>query len=111
MRVDDKPLSVDLSVNIRDPDSEIQGFAIFVLAGGSEDTVPICEVPLGLNLPVACFGVDTSRVRCQKAFPVLSIRRSTDILARRKGVKNEQTLTRRVVRHDAVNIFGIHRRY
>ena len=43
--MDDKPLSVNLLVNVSDTDSEIQGFAILVLAGASEDTVPIHALP------------------------------------------------------------------
>src|SRR5712692_5789399 len=107
MLVDDQPLPVDLAVYIGDANSEIQGLAIFVWPVGSEDAVPIREVPLSFRLPVADLSVNSTRVRRQKAFPILSERCGTDVLARREGIKNEQILIRRVVRHDAVDILGI----
>src|SRR5579871_1234579 len=105
--MDDKPLPVDLLVNVSDAKREIQGLAVLVGARGSEDPAPICEASLGFRLPVAHLGTDGARVSCQKVFPIFSVRCGTDVLAGREGIKNEQTLIWRVVRHYGVNILGI----
>ena len=73
--MDHKPFAVDLLVNIRDPNREIQWLAILILTSGSENTVPVSEIPSGFRFPVAHFSVN--RVGCKEAFPVLSKRCGT----------------------------------
>src|SRR5262249_48614306 len=100
MLVDDQPLPVYLPVNIGDAQGEIQRHSILVWPGSFEDTVTIREVPFRFRFPVGHGSVNGARISCQKAFPILTVRCGTDVLAWRESIKNEQTFIRGIVGHD-----------